>query len=70
MLFVYRSVFGLADRSFRNITNMFVMKLFLNQVAGMNSRSATLDLLKRNFHQGGLLGNTLEFAALVQKRLR
>ena len=54
----------------RYLANMFVVELFLNQIAGTNSRAATLDLLKRNLHQGGFLVNILEFTALLQKGLR
>ena len=49
---------------------MFVVELILNSIAGINSRPAVLDLLKRNVHQGGFLENILEFTALLQKGLR
>ena len=59
----------LKNVSQRYLANMFVVELFLNQIAGINSRPGTLDLLKRNLHQAGFLVNTLEFTALLQKRL-
>ena len=54
----------------RYLANMFVLKLFINPIARINSRPATLDLLKRNIRQGGFLVNILEFTALLQKVLR
>ena len=54
----------------RYLANMFVVELFSNQIAGINSRPAALDLLKRNICQVGFLVNTLEFTALPQKVLR
>ena len=54
----------------RYLGNMYVVELFLNQIVVINSRPETLDLLKRNLHQGGFLVNILEFTALLQKGLR
>ena len=54
----------------KDLANMFVMELFLNQIAGINSRPTTIDLLKKNLHQGDFLVNILEFTALLQKGLR
>ena len=51
----------------RYLTAIFVVELFFNQVAGINSRPATL--LKRSLRRGGVFVNTLEFSALLQKGL-
>ena len=51
----------------RYLAAIFVMELFFNQIAGINSRLATL--LKRSFRQGGCFVNTLEFSALLEKGL-
>ena len=51
----------------RYLTAIFVVELFFNQTAGINSRPATL--LKRSLRQGAFFVNTLEFSALLQKGL-
>ena len=51
----------------RYLTAIFVMELFFNQVAGINTRSAAL--LKRSHRRGGFFVNKLEFAAFQQKGL-
>ena len=51
----------------RYLTAISVVALFFDQIAGINSRPATL--LKRSPHRGGFLVNTLEFSALLQKGL-
>ena len=51
----------------RYLTAIFVVELFLNQIAGINSRPATL--LKRSLRGGGSFVNTLEFSTLLQKGL-
>ena len=51
----------------RYLTAIFVVELFFNQIAEINSRPATL--LKRNLRRGGFFVNTLEFSALLQKVL-
>ena len=51
----------------RYLTVIFVVQLFFNQIAGINSRPATL--LKRSLRRGGFFVNTLEFSALLQKGL-
>ena len=51
----------------RYLTAILVVELFFNQIAGINSRPATL--LKRSFCRGGFFVNTLEFSALLQKGL-
>ena len=51
----------------RYLTAIFVVELFFNQIAGINSRTATL--LKRSLRRGGFFVNTLEFSALLQKGL-
>ena len=48
-------------------TAIFVVEHFFNQIAGKNSRPATL--LKRSLRRGGFFVNTLEFSALLQKGL-
>ena len=57
----------LKDAWQRYLTAIFVVELFFNQIAGINSRSATL--LKRSLRRGGFFVNTLEFSALLQKGL-
>ena len=52
----------------RYLTAIFVVELFFNQIAGINSRSATL--LKRSLRRGGFFVNTLEFSALQQNFLK
>ena len=51
----------------RYLTVIFVVQLFFNQIAGINSRPATL--LKRSLRRGGFFVNTLEFSAFLQKGL-
>ena len=51
----------------RYLTVIFVVQLFFNQIAGINSRPLTL--LKRSLRRGGFFVNTLEFSALLQKGL-
>ena len=51
----------------RYLTAIFVVELFFNQIAGTNSRLATL--LKISLRRGGCFVNTLEFSALLQKGL-
>ena len=51
----------------RYLTAIFVVELFFNQIARINSRPATL--VKRSLHQGIFFVNTLEFSALLQKGL-
>ena len=51
----------------RYLTAIFVVELFFNQIARINSRPATL--LKRSLPQGGVFVNTLEFSALLQEGL-
>ena len=51
----------------RYLAAKFVVELFFNQVAGINSRLAAL--LKRSLRGGGFFVNTLEFSALLQKGL-
>ena len=48
----------------RYLTAIFVVELFFNQIAGINSRPATL--LKRSLRRGFFV-NTLEYSALLQK---
>ena len=52
----------------RYLTAIFVVELFFNQIAGINSRLATL--LKRSLCREGFFVNILEFLALLQKGLR
>ena len=47
------------------LTAINVVELFANQIAGINSRPATL--LKRSIRRGGFFVNTLEFSALLQR---
>ena len=51
----------------RYLTATFVMELFFNQIAVVNSRSATL--LKKSLRRGDFFVNPLEFSALLQKGL-
>ena len=51
----------------RYLTATFVVELFFNQIARINSRPATLP--KRSFRRGGFFVNALEFSALLQKGL-
>ena len=51
----------------RDVTAIFVVEFFFNQIAVINSRPATL--LKRSLCRGGFFVNTLEFSALLQKGL-
>ena len=51
----------------RYLPAIFVVELFFNQIAGVNSRLATL--LKRSLRRGGCFKNTLEFSALLQEGL-
>ena len=51
----------------RYLAAIFVVELFFNQIAGINSRLATL--LKRSLRRGGCFVNTLELSALLQKGL-
>ena len=49
------------------LTDIFVVELFLNEIAGIHSTLATL--LKRSHHRGGFLVNALEFSVFPQKGL-
>ena len=51
----------------RYLAAIFVVELFFNQIAGINSRPATL--LKRSLRRGGLFVNTLEFSVLPHNGL-
>ena len=51
----------------RYLAAIFVVELFFNQIAGINSRPATLP--KTSLRGGGRFVNTLEFSALLQKGL-
>ena len=51
----------------RYLTAIFVVERFFNQIAGINSRPATL--LKRSLRRGGFFVSTLEFSTLLQKGL-
>ena len=49
----------------RYLSTIFVVELFFNQIAGINSRPATL--LTRSLCRGGIFVNALEFSVLLQK---